>query len=155
MYISTHDTDQNPILPGAVDRITWPVLFAQADLCHSEKAVGRGWFMGHTLEMQGNITQHLVIHFKAGKDSVFFNASDNLGFKVGDLVPLRYDKAHPTDARVNTTFGLWMDVLINSLLPELVLLILFITPDRFDPLIPWKARIRIGIKPFIKIIYFC
>jgi hypothetical protein len=47
---------------------------------------------------------------------------------------------------------MWEDVLINSLLPLLTLLILFITPGRFDPLIPWKARIRIGIKPLIKII---
>jgi hypothetical protein len=120
-------------------------------LAHSTETTGKAWFMGHTLELQGDITQHLVILFKAGKDSFTFNAGGG-HFKVGDPVPVRYNKTHPADARVNTAFTIWADVLINSLLPELVLLILFITPRRFDPLIPWKASVRIGIKPFIKII---
>ena len=129
--------------PFYVPRFLW--------LIHSEKATGRGWFVGHTLEMQGNVTQHLVIIFKAGDDSVFFNGGGRK-FHVGDSVPVRYQKDNPSDAKVNTFFGMWEDTLINSLLPLLSLLILYITPARFDPLIPWKARIRLGIKPFIKII---
>ncbi len=116
--------------PFYVPRLIW--------LNRSEKAVGLACFMGHTLELHGDISSHLVILFKAGKDSIFFNAADNVGFKVRD--------------RVNIPVCIWGDVWVNSLLPELVLLILFITPRRFDPLIPWKAGVRLGIKPLIKII---
>jgi hypothetical protein len=129
--------------PFYVPRLIW--------LARSTETTGKAWFMGHTLELQGDVSQHLVILFKAGRESFTFNG-DSRRFKVGDPVPVRYDKAHPADARINTAFYIWGDVLINSLFPELVLLILFITPRRFDPLIPWKATVRIGIKPFIKII---
>jgi hypothetical protein len=133
-----------PLLLGPfyVPRLLWVI--------HSEKATGRGWFVGHTLELQGNITEHLVVIFQAGDDSVFFNGGGK--FHVGDVVPVRYQKENPSDARINTFFGVWADTLINSLLPLLTLLILYITPARFDPLIPWKARVRLGTKPFIKII---
>ena len=46
----------------------------------------------------------------------------------------------------------WSGTLVFALCPLLVLLILFLTPDRFDPLVPKKSTILIGIKPFIKII---
>lgn len=128
--------------PFYVPRLIW--------LARSKTTTGKVWFIGHTLELQGNISSHLVILFKAGGDPFFFNAGGH--FKVGDPVPVRYNKAHPADARINTTFNMWADLWVNSLLPELVLLILFITPSRFDPLIPWKARVRLGIKPLIKII---
>ena len=119
-------------------------------LARSKTTTGKVWFVGHTLELQGDISSHLVIIFKAGRDSFTFNAGGH--FRVGDPVPVRYDTANPADARINTAFGIWGDIWVNSLLPELVLLILFITPGRFDPLIPWKAKVRIGIKPLIKII---
>jgi hypothetical protein len=126
-----------------VPRILW--------LIRSKKTTGRAWFMGHTLELQGNITEHLVIIFRAGNDSVTFNGSAK-DFRVADPVPVRYQKDNPSDARINTFPGMWEDTLINSLLPLLTLLILFLTPGRFDPLIPWKAKIRVGKKLLIKII---
>jgi hypothetical protein len=129
--------------PFYVPRALW--------LINSKKTTGRGWFVGHTLELQGDVTQHLVIIFRVGNDSVFFNGGGR-GFHVGDAVPVCYEKDNPSDARINTFSGMWEDVLINSLLPLLTLLILYITPARFDPLIPWKARVRIGKKPLIKII---
>jgi hypothetical protein len=118
---------------------------------HSQKTTGRGWFIGHTLELQGDISQHLVIIFRAGNDSVYFNGGGE-GLHVGGPVPVRYQKDNPSNARVNTFSGMWEDTLINSLLPLLTLLILYITPGRFDPLIPKKSRILIGKKPLIKII---
>jgi hypothetical protein len=42
--------------------------------------------------------------------------------------------------------------LVFALYPLLVFLILWLTPDRFDPLIPQKSTILIGGKPFIKIL---
>lgn len=119
---------------------------------HSERTFGLVWFMGHTLELNGSISGHLVILFQAGKDSVTFNTADNWNLKVGDTIPVRYQKTDPSDAKVDIRIAMWGDIWVNSLVPELVLLILFVTPNRFDPLIPWKSKIRIGIRPFLKII---
>jgi len=121
-------------------------------LSGSRKTTGLAWFMGGTLELNGSISRHLVILFVAGKDSVTFNAGDNLGFKVGDQVPVRYQKADPSDARINIPVSIWGDSWVDSLFPELFVLVLFLTPNRFDPLIPWGAKVRIGITPFIRII---
>lgn len=118
----------------------------------SLKTTGTAWFMGHTLELNGSISNHLVILFMAGKDSVTFDAATNAGFKVGDSVPVRYQKADPKDARINTGFCIWGDTCIYSLLPALFLVILFATPNRFDPVIPWKSKVSIGINPLLRII---
>jgi hypothetical protein len=50
-------------------------------------------------------------------------------------------------------FDVWGGTLVFSLFPLLVLLVLLLTPERFDPVIPRKSRILVGIKPFIRIIH--
>ena len=47
---------------------------------------------------------------------------------------------------------IWETTFVFALFPLLVLLVLFATPERLDPLIPRKSKILLGIKPFIKII---
>ena len=47
---------------------------------------------------------------------------------------------------------LWASTGVFALYPLLVFLILWLTPDRLDPVIPRKATILIGIRPFIKIV---
>jgi hypothetical protein len=46
----------------------------------------------------------------------------------------------------------WDGTLVFALYPFLVFLILLLTPDRFDPLIPRNSKILVGIRPFIKIL---
>jgi hypothetical protein len=46
----------------------------------------------------------------------------------------------------------WEGGLVFALFPLLFLLVLFLTPDRFDPLIPRGSRILLGWRPFIEII---
>jgi hypothetical protein len=121
-------------------------------ISRSEKTNGFVYFMGHTLEVNGNISAHLVIQFSVGRDSISFNADPSFGYGRGDLVPVRYQKDLPSDARVNTFAHIWGDTIIFSLLPLLTLLVLFLTPDRLDPLIPRKSKILIGNRPFLKII---
>jgi hypothetical protein len=121
-------------------------------LSGSEATRGIGWFMGHTLENNGAVSQHLVVLFRVGGDSVWFNTADNWGFGVGDSIPVRYRVGEPGDARVNTTVAIWGDSWVDSFLPIGILLILFLTPERFDPLIPWRSKVRIGRRPFIQII---
>src|SRR5579859_3162282 len=60
-----------------------------------------------------------------------------------------------TTGRVNG-FCLPMEVLagtfVFALFPLLTLLVLLLTPDRLDPVIPRRAKILLGFRPFIRII---
>ncbi len=47
---------------------------------------------------------------------------------------------------------IWGNSLAYALWPSLIFLVIFLTPEKFEPLIPKKSTILLGIKPFIKII---
>jgi hypothetical protein len=47
---------------------------------------------------------------------------------------------------------IWETTFVFALFPLLVLLVLFATPERLDPVIPWRSKILLGIKPFFRII---
>jgi len=49
---------------------------------------------------------------------------------------------------------IWGATLVYSLFPLLILLVLFLTPERLDPLIPRRSMVLLGIRPFIKIVPF-
>jgi hypothetical protein len=121
-------------------------------LANSKKTYGSIYFMGHDLELNGSVSSHLVILFKIGKDTFTFNTLSDLPFKNNEPVPVRYQKNDPSDAKVNLPDRIWGDTLVYSIAPVLLLLVLFLTPDRFDPLLPGKSKILIGGKPWIKII---
>jgi hypothetical protein len=46
----------------------------------------------------------------------------------------------------------WGASFVYALFPLMILLVLFFTPERLDPLVPRKSKILIGIRPFIKIV---
>lgn len=46
----------------------------------------------------------------------------------------------------------WGASMVFSFFPLFILLVLLLTPERFDPLIPRRSLILLGKKPFIKII---
>jgi hypothetical protein len=52
----------------------------------------------------------------------------------------------------NIPLHVWAPTVVYSLFPLLILLVLLLTPERLDPLIPAKSKILLGIRPFIKII---
>src|ERR1700722_15691634 len=78
--------------PFYVPRLIW--------VAHSRTTTGKVWFVGHTLELLGDISSHRVILFQDGGDSFHFNGGGH--YKVGDPVPVRYNKTQPADARINT-----------------------------------------------------
>lgn len=41
---------------------------------------------------------------------------------------------------------------VMDLYPLLTVIVLFFTPNRFDPLIPWRSKILLGLKPFIRVL---
>jgi hypothetical protein len=46
----------------------------------------------------------------------------------------------------------WQGGLVFAIFPVLLLMVLFLTPDRYDPLIPRRAKILIGWKPLVSIV---
>ncbi len=47
---------------------------------------------------------------------------------------------------------IWGNTLAYALWPFLIFLVIFLTPEKYEPLIPKKSTILLGMKPFIKII---
>lgn len=132
------------VVPIVAYKVCW--------LVRSQRTLGVMCFTGHTLGTLG-ISSHPVILFRAGDDSIFFNGNSGMGYRKGDLVPVRYHTDNPYDARIDSTISIWGDTFAWALYPFLVIMVLYLTPRRLQPLIPPGAHIRLTIKkPFIKII---
>src|SRR5450755_2605120 len=110
-------------------------------LYNSKHTTGIVYFIGNTLELQGGISIHRVIMFKTEKSTITFNAGMFGPAKSGDSVSVLYQKDNPSDAREDLPDRIWGDTLVYSLLPILVLLVIFLTPDSLDPLIPKKSKV--------------
>jgi hypothetical protein len=54
--------------------------------------------------------------------------------------------------RWNIPIEIWGNSLAYALWPSLIFLVIFLTPEKLEPLIPKKATVLLGSKPFIKII---
>jgi hypothetical protein len=81
-----------------------------------------------------------------------FNSYINLDLKKGEAVTVLYQKANPGDAIVDDFYNIWLRTISYAIFPVLIVIILYIMPDRMDPIIPRKSKILFGEKPFIKII---
>src|SRR5664279_1525484 len=121
-------------------------------LHNSIHTTGMVYFIGHTLELQGGISTHRVIIFKTSRGIITFNAGMFDTAKPGDSVSVLYQKDNPSEAREDLPDRIWGDTLVYSLLPVLVLLVIFLTPDSLDPLIPKGSKIILGKKPFVWIV---
>lgn len=105
-------------------------------------------FVGKTYTGQ-LVKVYSVISFVAGRDTVWFNGNDNVLYKEGEPVPVRYERNNPTDARINIFGSVWGDTVVYAGIPLLILLIVFIHRG----IIPRKARISLNArKPFVQVI---
>ena len=121
-------------------------------LSKTTTTTGKMWYTGHTIELDGKISSHLIILFLAGNDSISFQAPANLPFKEGDPVPVRYVPGYPSEARVNTPLRIWGDAIVYGLWPLLFVLVIYLIPERFDPLVPRKSKVKLGSKKIIEVI---
>jgi hypothetical protein len=55
-------------------------------------------------------------------------------------------------SRWNIPIDIWGNSVAYALWPSLIFLVIFLTPEKLEPLIPKKSTILLGIKPFIKVI---
>lgn len=122
-------------------------------LARSEHTLGKVYFMGHTLNNDGSISSHQVIIFGVGKDSLTFTSNVNFHLPDNTVVPVRYAIGNWYDARIDRFASIWGDTLVYLLSPVGIWLVLLLTPNRFDPLIPWGSKVRLrGKRPFIRVI---
>ena len=120
---------------------------------NSKTAIAEMRFVGHgNLGSVLGISTYPVLRFVADGDSIYFNGNINMDLKKGDEISVRYQGDNHSDARINTFLGIWMDSVSYALLPFLILLVIYIMPERLDPIIPKKSKIILGRKPFLQVI---
>jgi len=118
-------------------------------LSTSRETTGYMYFLGHgNLGSVFGISTYPVIRFGLGKDTILFNGNVNINLKTDEAVSVRYQKNDPSDAKINVFECIWGDTFAYCLAPFLFLLVIYFHPD----LLPKKARIEIGRRPFIRIL---
>ena len=127
------------LLPLPLYKIFW--------LATSEETTGTFYFTGHgNLGSMLGISTYPVIRFQTGRDTIYFNGNVNIPLNQDEKVSVRYQRADPTDAKINTFSCIWGDTLAYEIGPFLILLVIFFHPD----LVPRRAFIQVGKKPFLK-----
>jgi hypothetical protein len=53
---------------------------------------------------------------------------------------------------IGDSFDVIAGGMILDLYPLLTVIVLFLTPNRFDPLIPWRSKILLGFRPLIRVL---
>lgn len=115
----------------------------------SRQTVGKVYFTGGQLDAISGTRKYLYIRFPLGKDTRSPAGDDtvefisNMFFRWPDDTPVmvRYSRLDPVDARIDLPVCIWTDTLVNMLLPLGIWLVLLLTPNRFDPLIPWGCQL--------------
>ncbi len=101
------------VIPFIVYKVVW--------LSRSTVTNGTMCFMGKAQEGQ-LVRVYPVIKFSSdGTDTVFFNGNDDLQFKRGDIVPVRFKTVDPTDAKIDQFTGIWMDTIVSAAIPLIII----------------------------------
>jgi hypothetical protein len=133
------------LLPFLANRIIW--------LAGSREAKGIMSFVGHgDLGSALGISTYAVIDFKTGDNNVSFHSAMEPGLKEGDTVTVLYQISDPSDAVVKGFVNIWMRSISYLIMPVAVFLILYLMPDRYDPVFPKRCMIELGGKPFFRIL---
>jgi hypothetical protein len=128
------------ILPFLIHKFIW--------LAGSEKTTGTMGFAGKRQTGQSG-HRYPVVSFTVGNNTIRFNGNDNLLFKEGEPVPVRYQRNHPQEARIDVFAAIWSDTLVYGGIPVLILIVVFLDPK----IIPLRSKVKLSVKkPFVKIL---
>jgi len=126
-------------LPFLLHKIIW--------LAGSSEAVGIMGFVGKAYSGQ-IVHEYSVVKFGVQKDTFWFNGNDNILYKPGEKVPVRYQVKNPREARINIFSSIWGDTVVFGGIPLIILLIVIMHPQ----IVPYSAKILINrSRPFIQI----
>jgi hypothetical protein len=53
---------------------------------------------------------------------------------------------------VRNPFEVLVGAMVLDVYPVLTIIVLFLTPNRFDPVIPWRSKILLGGRPLIRVL---
>jgi len=126
-------------LPFLLPNLMW--------LMRSQKTTGKVEGIGTAGGISLGRDTYAYISFEANRDTFYFQGMDD-NFAPGDIVPLRYQKNNPEDARVATFYSLWGKTIAYCGAPLIFWIICFFAPD----IVPKRSKIRVGKKPFLKVI---
>lgn len=127
------------LLPAPLYRIVW-ILRAQA-------TTGKAAFEGKTLNGQFSNSYTVVRFYTPNGDTVFVNGPDEIQYQIGASIPLLYPYHQPSQARIRSFTGLWLDTLLYSIFPCLFLLVVYLHPAIF----PKDTMFKIGKKPLLTV----
>lgn len=127
------------LLPFVVPNLVW--------LARSQKATGKVQGIGHHTGMNLGPSSYALVSFQAAQDTIWFQGVDQ-DYQLGDQVPVRYQPAQPSDAKIATLLSLWGDTFAYSSVAFIFWIGCFLSKD----LVPKTATVRIGKKPFIQVI---
>jgi len=117
-------------------------------LAHSAKINGVMWYRGKSYT--GQIAhEYSAVKFIVDHDTAWFNTSDNIIFKPGEIVPVRYQVSNHNDAKADIFIEIWGNSVIYGGVLALIIVISFLHPS----IIPRRSKLRISLKkPFIEIV---
>jgi hypothetical protein len=127
------------LLPFVLPNILW--------LLNARKTTGVVEGIGASTGISFGRDTYAYVSFLADKDTVYFQGMDD-DYKRGDVVALLYQKKNPQDAKINSFYSLWGKTISYFGAPLIFWIICFFAPD----IVPKGSKIRIGKKPFVKLI---
>ncbi|MFT3935135.1 MAG: hypothetical protein QM726_16020 [Chitinophagaceae bacterium] len=117
-------------------------------LANSNKVMGDMWYIGKSYTGQ-LVHEYSAVRYIVGNDTFHLNTSDNIIFKTGQQVPVRYQKSNHHNARVDMFAEIWGDAVVYGGELALMVLIVFLHPG----IIPRKSKIKLaGTRPFVSIV---
>ena len=128
-------------LPFLLPNIIW--------LLNSKKTTGVVEGIGTATGVSFGRDTYAYVSFTVNNQAYYFQGMDH-DYKAGDKVVLRYQKKNPKDAKIVGFFSLWGKTIAYCGAPLIFWLISFFAYD----LIPKRSQIRLGKKPFFKVIPF-
>ena len=129
------------VTPVVVPRIIW--------LSRSQKTKGVFSFEGMGSAGEQIKLSYCFVYFMYGNQKIWFEGPGHMDLKEGTIIPVRYQKNNPADAKVDTFLGLWADAAVYCGEPFVMLILIFLNRGIF----PRGSRIRLMFKkPFIQIV---
>lgn len=121
-------------------------------LARSRKAEGVMAFISHgDIGSAMGMTTYSVIDFPANNQRYSVKSKLNLNLKEGQTIPVRYQPSNPDDAIVDDFYNIWMWTIAYSAFPLLILLGIYLLPDRLDSPFPRNQTMLIGGRPFFRL----